>query len=96
VKLVPNEQVVEAVEFETADPTLQGEMTITYVLADAGGGTDLRAVHDRLPRGLAPTDHEAGWQSSLAKRAALVEAVHRTGDDWPPDSAAPIKKARTP
>jgi hypothetical protein len=53
-------------------------------------------VHDRLPRGLSPTDHEAGWQSSLAKRAALVEAVHRTGDDWPPDTAAPIKKARTP
>ncbi len=49
VKLVPNEQVVEVVEFETADPTLQGEMTITYALADAGGGTDLRAVHDRLP-----------------------------------------------
>jgi uncharacterized protein YndB with AHSA1/START domain len=96
VKLVPNEQVVEVVEFETADPTLQGEMTITYVLADADGGTDLRAVHDRLPRGLSPAANAAGWQSSLAKLAALVEAVHRTGDDWPPDTAAPIKKARPP
>src|SRR5712691_243762 len=29
VKLVPNELVVEADEFETTDPALRGEMTIT-------------------------------------------------------------------
>jgi len=33
VRLVPNEQVVEVVEFETADPALRGEMTITFTLA---------------------------------------------------------------
>ncbi len=32
VKLVPNEQVVEVDEFETEDPTLRGEMTITITL----------------------------------------------------------------
>lgn len=37
VKLVTNEQVVEVVEFETTDPALQGEMTITITLADADG-----------------------------------------------------------
>jgi uncharacterized protein YndB with AHSA1/START domain len=75
VKLVPNEQVVEAVEFETEDPVLQGEMTITITLLDAaGGGTDLVAVHDGLPPGLSPADNEAGWRSSLDKLAALVEA----------------------
>jgi uncharacterized protein YndB with AHSA1/START domain len=41
VKLVPNEQVVEVVEFETTDPALRGEMTITIALADADGGTDV-------------------------------------------------------
>src|SRR5438552_1217067 len=50
VKLVTNEQVVEVVEFVTADPALQGEMTITIALADADGGTDILAVHDGLPR----------------------------------------------
>ncbi len=74
VKLVPNEQVVEVVEFETTDPALRGEMTITIVIADADGGTDVLAVHDGLPRGLPPADNEAGWRSSLAKLAALVEA----------------------
>jgi uncharacterized protein YndB with AHSA1/START domain len=74
ITLVPDEKVVEVVEFETADPAMQGEMTITITLADADGGTDLLAVHDRLPPGLSPADNEAGWRSSLAKLAALVEA----------------------
>ena len=75
VRLVENERVVERVEFETADPALQGEMTITISLSDAhGGGTDLLAVHDGLPPGLSETDNDAGWRSSLDWLAALVEA----------------------
>ncbi|HBY98299.1 MAG TPA: polyketide cyclase [Chloroflexi bacterium] len=75
VKLVPNERVVEVVEFETADPAVRGEMTITITLADADGGTEVLAVHDGLPPGLSTADNEAGWRSSLAKLAALVEAT---------------------
>src|SRR5205809_7536636 len=81
VKLVTNEQVVEVDEFETADPALRGEMTITITLADADGGTDLIAVHDGLPRGVSPADNEAGWQMALAKLAALVET--RSADRTP-------------
>jgi uncharacterized protein YndB with AHSA1/START domain len=73
VKLVPNERVVEVVEFETADPALRGEMTITITLADADGGTEVLAVHDGLPPGLSTADNDVGWRSSLAKLAALVE-----------------------
>jgi uncharacterized protein YndB with AHSA1/START domain len=73
VQLVPNERVVEVVEFETADLELRGEMTITMTLADADGGTEVLAVHDALPPGLPTADNEAGWRSSLAKLAALVE-----------------------
>ena len=74
VKLVANEKVVEAVEFETTDPALRGETTITITLVDADGGTDVFAVHDRLPPGVPPADNETGWRSSLGKLAALVEA----------------------
>jgi uncharacterized protein YndB with AHSA1/START domain len=74
VKLVTNEQVVEVVEFETTDPALRGEMTITISLADAQGGTDVVAVHDGLPRGLSIADNEIGWRMSLTKLATLVEA----------------------
>jgi uncharacterized protein YndB with AHSA1/START domain len=73
VKLVANEHVVEVVEVETTDPTLQGEMTITTSLADSDGGIDVLAVHDDLPPGLSSADNEAGWQEALAKLAALVE-----------------------
>ena len=74
VKLVPNEQVVQTTEFETADPALQGEMTITFQLADAEGGTALNATHEGVPAAVPPEDNELGWQMSLDKLAALVEA----------------------
>ncbi|MCU1219844.1 MAG: hypothetical protein JWN42_1041 [Candidatus Angelobacter sp.] len=73
VKPVPNEQIVEVVEFETNDPAMRGEMTITITLADADGGTEVLAVHDGLPPGLSAADNEIGWRMSLAKLAALVE-----------------------
>jgi uncharacterized protein YndB with AHSA1/START domain len=74
VKLVANELVVEVIEFETTDPALRGEMTITYALTDSGGGTDVLGVHDGLPPGVSTADNEIGWRMSLAKLAALVEA----------------------
>jgi uncharacterized protein YndB with AHSA1/START domain len=80
VELVPDERVVEVVEFETADPALRGEMTITITLADSDGGTDVLAVHDGLPRGLAVADNEVGWRSSLAKLAALAESARTSCD----------------
>jgi uncharacterized protein YndB with AHSA1/START domain len=73
VELVPDQRVVEVVEFEATDPAMRGEMTITYTLADDGDGTALTAVHDHLPPGLSPADNEQGWTISIGKLAALVE-----------------------
>jgi uncharacterized protein YndB with AHSA1/START domain len=74
VELVPDSKVVQVVEFETEDPALQGEMTITYRLADADdGGTELTGVHEDLPPGVAPADNELGTSMSIGKLAALVE-----------------------
>ncbi len=72
-RLVPNTEVVQVVEFESDDPQLQGEMTITYTLADEPGGTRVRARHDNLPPGLSPADNEVGFRTSLAKLAELAE-----------------------
>jgi uncharacterized protein YndB with AHSA1/START domain len=85
VTLVPDELVVEVLEFETDDPALGGEMTITIRLADADGGTELVAEHDGLPPGVRPADNETGWRESLARLAALVEA--------PRDRARPAARA---
>ena len=74
VKLVPDEQVVEVFEFETADPDLRGEMTMTTTLTDADGGTDVLVVHEGVPDKVPPADNETGTRMALAKLAKLTEA----------------------
>lgn len=73
VTLVQDAKIVEVVEFESPDPRMQGEMTITYELVDLAGETEVVAVHDRLPPGVSPSDNELGWRMSLDKLAVLVE-----------------------
>jgi uncharacterized protein YndB with AHSA1/START domain len=72
-QLIPNERIVEVVEFETSDPELSGEMRITTTLADAVGGTSITALHDNLPEGVSPKDNEIGWSEAFTKLAAFVE-----------------------
>jgi hypothetical protein len=65
-------------EFETDDDAMRGEITVTFTLRDADGGTDVLAVHENLPPGLSPGDNELGWRMSLEKLARLVEADQQT------------------
>ena len=74
VKLVPDEQVVEVFEFETADPVLGGTMTMTTTLTDADGGTDVLVVHEGIPDAVPAADNETGTRMALANLARLVEA----------------------
>jgi uncharacterized protein YndB with AHSA1/START domain len=74
VKLVPNEQVVEVFEFETADPALRGTMTMTTTLTDADGGTDVLVVHEGIPDSVPAADNETGTRMALANLAEFVEA----------------------
>lgn len=74
VKLVPGQEVVQVIEFETDDSEVAGEMTITYSLSgNADGGTDLVGRHENLPSGISPEANEVGWRMSLDKLAKLVE-----------------------
>lgn len=73
-KLVPNEQVVEVLEFETADPALRGTMTMTTTLTAADGGTDVRILHEGIPDAVPAADNETGTRMALANLARLVEA----------------------
>jgi uncharacterized protein YndB with AHSA1/START domain len=74
LRLVPNEQVVEVLEFETSDPALRGEMTMTTTLGDANGGTDVVVVHEGIPSGVPAADNETGTRMALANLAAFVES----------------------
>jgi hypothetical protein len=72
---MPNEQVVEVSEFETADPALRGTMTMTTTLTDADGGTDVLVVQEGIPDGVPAADNQAGTRMALANLAQLVEAA---------------------
>jgi uncharacterized protein YndB with AHSA1/START domain len=73
VKIVPDQQVVEAIEFETDDPTLRGAMTMTTTLTDVDGGTEVVIVHDGIPDAIPAEDNEMGTRIALANLARLVE-----------------------
>ncbi|CCK32413.1 hypothetical protein BN159_8035 [Streptomyces davaonensis JCM 4913] len=74
-ELVPDERVVEELEFETPDPALRGTMTMTTTLSDAdGGGTDVLVVHEGLPDAVPAADNETGTRMALARLAGLVES----------------------
>ena len=77
-KVTPDSEIVQVVEFESDDPAMGGEMTITYLLEDRDGGTDVTGIHENLPPGLSVADNELGWSMSMAKLAQLVE--HREGE----------------
>jgi uncharacterized protein YndB with AHSA1/START domain len=73
VELIPQEKIVEAIEFDSRDPGFAGEMKMTTCLADADGGTEVTILCQDLPAGIRPADNEEGTRQALHKLAALVE-----------------------
>lgn len=73
-ELVEDEKVVQVIAFETDDPAMAGDMTVTYLLADGADGTELVGVHENVPVGVSLADNELGWRISLDRLAALVES----------------------
>ena len=73
VDVVPDERVVQAVDFVSDDPSFAGTMTMTWEVTavDDGSRGELRA--DQVPDGKSAEDHAAGLTSSLANLAAYVE-----------------------
>ncbi|GIE93289.1 SRPBCC family protein [Paractinoplanes rishiriensis] len=73
LKLVPDEQVVEVFEFETGDPALRGQMTMTTSLTASDGGTEVVILHEGIPDVIPAADNETGTRMALANLARLVE-----------------------
>jgi uncharacterized protein YndB with AHSA1/START domain len=73
LELVPNECLVELVEFESDDPAFAGAMTITTTLAPVSGGTEVTVLCENVPSGIRPSDHQAGLTSTLKNLAAFTE-----------------------
>lgn len=74
-RLVPDELVVEAIEFETEDAALHGTMTMTTSLTAVDGGTDVVVVHEGIPDVISREDNETGTRMALDHLARLVEGA---------------------
>lgn len=73
VDIVPDERVVQAVDFVSDDPTFAGTMTMTWAVRAVDGGTSVEITADDVPDGIGAGDHAAGLRSSLDNLARYVE-----------------------
>jgi uncharacterized protein YndB with AHSA1/START domain len=73
VELVEGERVVEAIAFESDDPSFAGTMTMTWQLTPLPDGTVVSIVASGVPPGIGSADHATGMESSLDNLAAYVE-----------------------
>jgi uncharacterized protein YndB with AHSA1/START domain len=74
VDIVPNDRVVQAVDFVSDDPAFAGTMTMTWAVRTVDGGTLVEITADDVPDGISADDHAAGLTSSLDKLAIYVES----------------------
>ena len=72
-RLVPGQEIVEVIEFETDDPQLEGKMTMRTSVDEAGGETTVVIDHEGLPPGVSPAQNEVGTRMALDNLARLVE-----------------------
>ncbi|HSJ91215.1 MAG TPA: SRPBCC family protein [Ilumatobacter sp.] len=74
VEIVPDDRVVQAVDFVSDDPAFAGTMTMTWAVRAEGDGTRVELVADDVPDGISAEDHAAGLASSLENLARYVES----------------------
>ncbi len=74
VEIVPDDRVVQAVDFVSDDPAFAGTMTMTWAVCVADGGTRVEFTADDVPDGISADDHAAGLASSLDNLAKYVRS----------------------
>lgn len=81
-RIEPYIRLVERLHFETEDPDLAAEMTMTTRLADTPGGCLVEMVHQGVPDAVPAEDNATGMRMALARLARLVEghADRRAGE----------------
>ncbi len=74
VDVVPDERIVESVEFVADDPAFAGSMTMTWGLKPVAEGTEVTITARDVPPGISQADHEIGLRSSLDQLIAYVSS----------------------
>jgi len=73
VELIPNKKIVQAVNFESADPNFSGEMIMEVIFESRDNVTKVTFLFKDIPKGIKPEDNEEGTISTLEKLAHYVE-----------------------
>src|SRR5215475_9389389 len=71
--LRPQTRIVQAITFDSPDPTVAGEMSMTVTFEERDSGTEVTILFEQIPPGIRPEDNDAGTRSSLEKLARYVE-----------------------
>ena len=74
-ELVPGKRIVHTDAFETDDPAMAGEMTVTVTFEAVPEGTEVTVRQEGIPEAIPPEDSHAGWTDSLGQLAGLVEGA---------------------
>lgn len=69
VEVVPNDRVVQVVDFVSDDSAYAGTMTMTWAVRATDRGTLVEFTADDVPVGISAEDHAAGMTSSLENLA---------------------------
>jgi uncharacterized protein YndB with AHSA1/START domain len=72
--IVPNDRVVQAVDFVSDVPEFAGTMTMTWLVRGETEGTRVEIVAECVPDGISAEDHAVGLASSLDNLASFVES----------------------
>jgi uncharacterized protein YndB with AHSA1/START domain len=72
VDIVPDDRVVQTVDFVSDDPAFGGTMTMTWTVRAENGGSRVEITADDVPDGISAEDHTAGLNSSLDNLADYV------------------------
>jgi len=72
-RIIPEERIVQEVDFESDDPAFQGTMRMEWSLRSAGEGTTVEFEARDVPEGVRARDHAEGLTSSLSNLAAYLE-----------------------
>lgn len=73
VELSPPSRIVQAITFDSTDPSFAGEMIMDVRFDAEGSGTKVTITFTDIPAGIRPEDNEAGTGSTLKKLARYVE-----------------------
>lgn len=72
VEILPDDRVVQAVDFDSDDPSFAGTMIMTWTVTEVDAGTRVDMRADDVPPGISAQDHEAGMTSSLTNLATYL------------------------